>query len=501
MTKENVIDCDVAVIGSGMGGGLIARALAEKGRDVSVFERGYRLPREADNWDVSAVFVDKKYKNAELWWDRTGKSFLPGVHYFVGGNTKVYGASLARFRERDFEEYDTGDGISPAWPFSYADIEPYYLQAERALEVHGSPGLDPTEPWRSGPYPYPAVKHEGPIEQFAKKLEKQELHPYLMPMGVDARTGGACVLCKTCDGFPCRLGAKNDAETRGIDAALSLGAALYEGVRITRLDHDATGTKVVKAQAETDTGPLTIRANTFVLSAGAANSAVTLLNSSSDMYPNGLANSSGLVGRNWMVHNATFVIASRLGPRNTVSFQKTLGFNDWYLDSPTGQALGNVQMLGKIQAEMITAVYPFVPKFLAGYITDRSVDLYLESEDTPHPENRVYVDKQGRIRVDWTPTNLGAHKTLIRLTRKALVKAGYPLVLTKTMGIETNSHMCGTAVAGHDPTTSVVDEYCKTHDLDNLYIVDSSFFPSSAAMNPALTIAAQALRVADRGGI
>jgi choline dehydrogenase-like flavoprotein len=499
--EPELIQCDVAVIGSGMGGGMVARALAERGREVYVFERGERLPREDANWDVSFVFGKNAYKNSEKWLDKRGRAFKPGVHYYVGGNTKVYGASLPRFRESDFKPYMTKDGISPEWPFGYADLEPYYLQAEHALEVHGNPVEDPTEPWRSGPYPYPAVPHEPATQALADSFKKQRLSPYVMPMGVDVKVGGSCILCKTCDGFPCKLGAKRDAETNGIDVALQHGAKLFERTHIEKLEHDVSGKRVIAAIGTLMNRPVRIEANKFVLSAGAANSAAILLRSKSSHYPAGLANSSGLVGKNWMVHNATFVIALNPFKKNATRFQKTLGVNDWYLNEDPRKRLGNVQMLGKVQGEMVRGIYPIIPKWLANFITSHSVDLYLESEDVPSLENRVTLDDRGNICIHWKPTNLSAHKALIRKTRLALWRAGYPFVFTKTMGIETNSHMCGTIVAGNNSDSSVLNRFCRTHDLENLYVVDASFFPSSAAMNPALTIAAQAFRVVDKGGL
>jgi len=500
-SHSELITCDVAVIGSGMGGAMVARALAERGREVFIFERGRRLPREASNWDVAQVFQSNRYKNAENWFDSRGRQFKPGVHYYVGGNTKVYGASLPRFREADFKLYFTSDGASPEWPFSYSDLEPYYLQAEQALEVHGTPASDPTEPWRSGPYLYPAIKHEPVIQELSNSFRKQNLNPYVMPMGVDVREGGRCILCKTCDGFPCKLGAKKDAETNGVDVAIQHGARLFEEARIEKMEHDEDGKRVVAAVGVIGNRPIRIEAKKFVLSAGAANSAAILLRSTSEKFPNGLANSSGLVGKNWMVHNATFVIAMNPFKKNTTSFQKTLGINDWYLNEKPKKRLGNVQMLGKIQGEMIRGIYPIIPRWLSKFITDHSVDLYLESEDVPSLENRVALDSAGNICIYWKPTNIAAHKALIRKTRIALWRAGYPFVFSKTMGIETNSHMCGTIVAGTNAHSSVLDQYCKAHDLENLYVVDASFFPSSAAMNPALTIAAQAFRVVDRGGL
>ena len=497
------IETEVAIVGSGMGGGMLARALAERGIDVLVAERGHRLPREEQNWDPHSVFRKNRYKNAGLWKDGSNnKNFKPGVHYYVGGNTKVYGASLIRFREKDFDEYQAAEGISPAWPFSYQDLEPYYLAAEKALRVRGSAGADPTEPPRSGDYPYPALDHDPYVEGFAKSLRNQGLHPYQMSMGVDFGFGGKCIRCKTCDGFPCQLGAKNDSETCGIDPALATGKAhLLEGVTINRLVHDAGGKKIIKAIGSIGEEQVEIVAKTFVISGGAANSAALLLRSKSDKHPTGLSNSSGLVGRNWMVHNATFMVGMNPGKKNASVFQKTLAFNDWYFESQAGYPLGNVQMLGKLQADMFKDSKPWIPTGVLRAFASRSIDIYLESEDLPDKDNQVLVDDRGNITINWKPNNLAAHRQLIKQAQASLRRAGFPFVLKQTMGIETNSHMCGTLVAGRDPQNSVLDEYCRSHDMENLFVVDSSFFPSSGAANPALTIAAQAYRVAAEGDV
>ncbi|NUR74794.1 MAG: GMC family oxidoreductase [Thermoleophilia bacterium] len=319
-------------------------------------------------------------------------------------------------------------------------------------------------------------------------------------MAVDVRDGGRCIRCSTCDGFPCRVDAKADAETSGVDPAVATGyVALETSTHVDRLVTNAEGTRVVAAEAHRRGEPVTVRARTFVVSAGAVNSAALLLRSATDRHPDGLANSSGAVGRRYMVHNCTFMIA--IDPRrpNPTSFQKTAGINDWYLDSDLGRPLGNVQLLGKLQGAMVKGARPRVPMRMLDAATRRSVDWYLESEDLPDPDNRVTLGSAGRIRIHWRPSNVGAHRGLIERTRALLKRAGFPIVLHETMGIATNSHMCGTAVAGDDPRTSVVDGYCRTHDVENLFIVDASFFPSSAAMNPALTIAAQAIRVAHEG--
>src|SRR6059058_5955915 len=210
------LSADVVIIGSGMGGGTTAHALARRGVDVLVLERGERLPREPENWSPRAVFTHRRYKPTERWRDGAGASFAPGVHYLVGGNTKVYGASLPRFREQDFAAVEHLDGISPAWPFAYEELEPYYGEAERMYRVHGTAGEDPTEPRRSSPFPFPALEHEPYVADLAARLREQGVNPSPNAMGVDRRAGGTCVRCATCDGFPCRLGAKSDAETCGI---------------------------------------------------------------------------------------------------------------------------------------------------------------------------------------------------------------------------------------------------------------------------------------------
>jgi len=497
------IETDVAVIGSGMGGGVIARALAEQGIRTCVLERGTRLPRAAEeNWSPRRVFVDDVYKNAAPWLDTTGNPFKPGVHYWVGGNTKVYGASLVRFREQDFGTIQFREGVSPAWPFGYADLEPYYGIAEQWFGVHGTPGQDASDPWRSTGYPYPALPQEPYMTALHDRLRAAGYSPASAAIAVDRRDGGACIRCRTCDGFPCAVDAKGDAETRAIDPALRTGHARLEtSVRILRLRTNSAGTRVVEADGVRDGEEVRVRARTFVVSAGAVNSARLLLMSANDKHPDGLGNSSGLIGRRYMVHNATFMVA--LDPRrpNRTNFQKTISINDWYLGSDLGQPLGNIQMLGKLQGAMVKPARPYLPLPLLNLATRYSADLYLESEDLPDTANRITLNSDNVPVVHWRPNNMSAHRGLIRKARTMLKKIGYPVILHETMGIATNSHMCGTAVAGADPAGSVLDSHCRSHDVENLFVVDSSFFPSSAAMNPALTIAAQAIRVAREGDL
>lgn len=490
------LEADVVVIGSGMGGGTAARALAERAVDVLVLERGERLRREPENWSPEEVFLRRRYKPAEVWEDGEGRTFAPGVHYVVGGNTKVYGASLPRFRESDFEEVAHLDGVSPAWPFRYADLEPYYGRAEQLYAVHGTAGSDPTEPWRSAPFPYAALPHEPYVAALVERLTTAGVHPASTAMGVDLRPDGRCVRCATCDGFPCPLGAKSDAEVCGVDPALATGSArLATGVRVERLLTGASGQRVVEAVGVGPAGPVTVRGRRFVVSAGAANSAALLLASSSAEHPDGLGNSSGRLGRSFMMHNNAHIAAVDLNRHNDVVFQKTVMVTDWYHDGGDGHPLGTVQAIGKVQGVMMKSWATRVPLPLLDAIARRSVEWVVMAEDLPDPANRVTVTAQGRIRTARVATNTRQHARLLARAKRLMRDAGYDVVFTQPFDISMNSHMCGTVVAGADGGTSVLDGHCKAHDLDNLWVVDAGFFPSSAAMNPALTIAAQALRV------
>jgi len=490
------LEADVVVVGSGMGGGTTAWALAQRGVDVLVLERGERLPREPQNWSPDEVFMKRRYKPVDVWEDGAGRPFAPGVHYVVGGNTKVYGASLPRFRESDFEEVAHLDGTSPAWPFRYDDLEPFYGAAEALYAVHGTTGEDPTEPRRSTPFPYAALPHEPYVAAMIGRLRAAGVSPTSTAMGVDLRPGGTCLRCATCDGFPCRVGAKSDAEVRAIDPALATGSArLATGVRVERLVTDASGRRVVEAVGAGPDGPVTVHGRRFVVSAGAANSAALLLGSAGPEHPEGLANSSGQLGRSFMMHNNAHIAAVDLNRHNDVVFQKTVMVTDWYHDGGDGHPLGTVQTIGKVQGLMMKSWATRVPLRVLDAIAQRSVEWVVMAEDLPDPANRVTLAAGGRIRTTRTATNTRQHDRLLARTKRLMRDAGYDVVFTQPFDISMNSHMCGTVVAGSDPRSSVLDGHCKAHDLDNLWVVDGGFFPSSAAMNPALTIAAQALRV------
>jgi choline dehydrogenase-like flavoprotein len=461
---------DVIVVGTGAGGGTIAHRLAPTGKRILLLERGDYLPRERDNWDSTAVFVKGKYRAPEFWFDQHGNQFPPEVNYYVGGNTKFYGAALFRMRPEDFGELRHHDGISPAWPLSYEELEPYYTQAEHLYLVHGRHGEDPTEGPTSAQYAYPPVQHEPRIEQLSHDLEKQGLHPFHLPIGVNlaqddqgrATHTSACIRCDRVDGFPCLVGAKADAQV--------------------------------------------------VVACGAVNSAVLLLRSANDRHPRGLANCSDVVGRHYMRHNNLALMAVSKEPNDT-RFQKTLALHDWYLGSDDWEyPLGGIQMLGKSDSEQIHGEAPrwagaVSPDMPFEVLAHHAVDFWLCGEDLPTPDNRVTLDRDGGIHLALDEKNNIAGLNHLRHKLQGMLShlgmhehhlLSRSIYLHKGMPIGATAHQAGTVRFGRDPADSALDVDCKAHDLDNLYVVDTSFFPSIGAVNPSLTAIANALRVGDR---
>ena len=240
----------------------------------------------------------------------------------------------------------------------------------------------------------------------------------------------------------------------------------------------------------------TVSAKIVVVSCNAVNSAALLLRSACAAAPQGVANRSGVVGRHYMTHNQTALMA--VSPRrNTTVFQKTLAVNDFYFgDAAFAFPMGQVQMLGKLQGGMLSANIPYLPRFVGSELAQRSVDWIALSEDLPDPGNRVTVDG-GRIQLSTRPNNMEGHLQLVRRMAASLKRAGYPVVLIKPLTAHATAHQCGTVRFGAEPETAALDQYCRSFDHPNLFVIDASFLPSSAAVNPALTIAAQALRAAD----
>lgn len=505
---------DVIVIGSGAGGGTLVRHLAPSGKRILLLERGDWLPREPQNWQAQDVFVDGRYTSADTWYDADGEAFAPQVHYYVGGATKLYGAALYRLRAEDFGELRHRDGISPAWPIAYADMEPYYAQAETLYQVHGARGEDPTEPPASGPYPFPAVSHEPRIQQLSDDLAAAGLHPFHAPCGVMLTEANmpfsACVRCNNCDGFPCLVHAKSDAEVVSVRPAIEHeNVALLRNAVAVRLECNAAGTAVTNVVVSHEGQEERFQGDIVVVSCGAANSAKLLLSSATDAHPNGLANGSDQVGRNYMFHNSQAVLALSKEENPTV-FQKTLGVNDFYFASSEYDfPMGNIQMVGKSQAAMFRGEKPgetrFAPSWTLRDIATHAVDFWLSTEDLPRPENRVTLAPDGNIAISYTQTNEEPKQRLYHQLKEMLSQIGmhdghllpHHAYLKNEIPVAGVAHQAGTCRFGSDPAASVLDENCRTHELDNLYVVDTSFFPSIGAVNPALTAMANALRVGD----
>jgi choline dehydrogenase-like flavoprotein len=258
-------------------------------------------------------------------------------------------------------------------------------------------------------------------------------------------------------------------------------------------------------EIERDGARETFSADVVVVSAGAVNSAALLLRSANDMHPHGLANSSDQVGRNYMCHINSALIAISKEPNPTL-FQKTLGLNDFYWgDDQWDFPLGHIQMLGKSDGQLLRAGAPkAVPTPVLDLMAKHAIDFWLTTEDLPSPDNRVLVDKQGRIHLHYTDRNIEPHKRLVGKLKALLPALGcrdhlFPnqMVRDERIPVAGVAHQCGTVRFGDDPERSVLDVDCKAHDLDNLYVVDASFFPSASAVNPALTVMANALRVGD----
>lgn len=494
---------DIIIIGAGAGGGTLAYALAPTGKRILLIERGDYLPREKENWDPDAIFTQQRYVADETWLNAQDQPFNPETYYNVGGNTKLYGAALQRMRQEDFGELYHADGISPAWPLSYEELEPYYTRAESLFKIHGQRGEDPTEPPMSADYPFPAFPHEPRIQAIADGLAHQGLQPLHLTLALNRNVNdpesSACIRCDTCDPYPCLVDAKCDAQVACVDPALKYdNVTLAKNTLVTRLLTSEDGKRIEQVEVETYQGLETLTAETVIISCGAINSAALLLRSGNDRHPNGLANSSDQVGRNLMKHNHSALVAIAPVPNATI-FQKTLGIHDYYFKGPQQDyPLGQIQLTGKAKWQRLQKMAPTdLSQSWLEYLSRHSVDWWVTTEDLPRAHNRVTLNRDGKIKVSFTPNNIRPHLELISVLEQHLKALDFYLFWHKRMELAVAWHQVGTCRFGTDPTNSVLDLNCRTHDIENLYVVDASFFPSMGAMNPTLTIVANALRVAD----
>lgn len=490
------METDLIIIGSGLGGATVAAALAPTGLRILILEKGEHLLPSPEARDDEAIFLRRHFAPTEEWLGSDGKPFVAGNHYVVGGNTKFYGAVMYRYREADFAPRAHMEGVSPGWPMTYADLAPWYNAAEKLFRVRGAVSQDPTEPPRTAPYCYPAVPDEPVLAKVRHRLEQAGAQPASLPLAIDieawlaeGQTGW--------DAYPNTGKGKIDAESGPLTDALAYAnVTLMTGAEVMRLETDATGGQITEAVVHHKGQELYLQARGFALAAGAIQSAALLLKSANTVHPTGLANGSDQVGRNFMNHNSSALLTINPLLRNTSVYQKTLSLNDFYNRDPkTGFPLGNVQSLGRITAATLKANMRWVPMPLARLIAAYAFGWFLQSEDLPDPESRVMWQNE-RIVMNWTRSNMRAHKTLIARTRSIMRCAGFPIIFVRTFGVKTTSHQCGTARLGEDPMKSVVRLDLRSHQIGNLWITDASVLPTSAAVNPALTVAALSLRAA-----
>lgn len=515
---------DAIIIGSGAGGGTIANELAKAGKKILILERGPYLKRENANFDARKVFIKRIYRTQEKWLDKNNREFHPNTNYYVGGNTSFYGAALMRMKPKDFEELKHfGGEISPAWPISYKEMSPWYDKAEKLWNVHGKRGEDPNDDFDAPEFPKNQIKHDEEILPLLNHFRTKGMTPSSLPLGIDFEPlkdgltpslSGKCIRCATCAGHPCIHMAKSDARSIAIAPIINLpNVTLLENCKVEKINCTKDGKKIISVSCVLNGENLDFKADIFILAAGAVNSAVLLLKSKTSAHENGLANSSGLVGKNYMFHT-TSAFTSIMAHEAKAKFPKTFAIMDYYFndkdggfDYPMGQIQSLPAMTGPYVEGQISHILPhfLFPNFISDFIAKRMVSFMVMSEDLPKTSNQVSLTNDGRIRLDYTPNNLEGHKRLIKKLREAL--KGYTLLnremyephfeIDQMIPLLGTAHQCGTIKFGKNPNESVLDENCKAHDIENLYVTDSSFFPSSSAVNPALTIIANSLRVAE----
>jgi len=486
---------DVIIVGTGAGGGTLARKLAPTGKKILLLDRGELIYRESSELVDTEVFKKEQFHAPESWYDNTGEPFSPQTYYAVGGNTKIWSGVLQRMRERDFEQVQHQSGVSPAWPLKYQDFETYYTEAEKLYQVHGKLEDDPTEPPHSEAYPFAEVAHEPMLQRIGDTLSKQGLHPVHLPLGLGKH-------------------GRTDAEDTGVTPILnSENVTLKTSAHVVCLHTNPSGLEIKAVEAKIGEQSYLFLGDIVVLACGAVNSAALLLRSANEKHPNGIANGSNQVGRNLMKQLLS-VVVQLTSTANSGSFSRTLGLNDFYWgDKDFPYPMGHVQNSGGIFQDVIFAEAPpvlsalsrLMPNFGLRQLATHSIGWWLKTEDLPHPDNRVrYVGD--KLRIDYTANNVEAHDRLVYRWVDVLksVEQSQPNVFNRTthprsdMPTSVVAHQCGTCRLGEDPATSVLDLNCRAHEVHNLYVVDSSFFPSHASVSPGLTVIANALRVGDR---
>jgi choline dehydrogenase-like flavoprotein len=511
---------DAIIVGSGFGGALAAKVLVEAGWRVLMLERGRWVARGPENWTPEGVgqLTEHYSLDAPYLAEPAGPRAL-GAYHCVGGPSVFYGGVSLRFREHDFEPDAaiTGDS-GAAWPLRYGDLEPYYAEAERIIGVAGDDGDDPTAPPRSAPYPFPAAELAPVSRRIEAAARVLGLHPFRLPLAIShqARPGrSACIACSTCDGFACAIGAKNDLAVTVLQPLVARGLRLEPETVVTRLLHEGRRITGVEAVPLAGGAPTVYRAREVILAAGAIATPHLLLASGLER-----VNPAGdLVGRYLMRHYNEIIFGIFPTPPDREGrFHKQLGIHDLYFaearrhggsEARVGKLRGPIGAIQQLPTPPVALVKAELPRLLAPVLAPlvrNLTGLLVMAEDQPRYENRVLLDPDAprdrwglpRLRIQFrhSARDLAAGEMLIRTARRVLRKAG--AIAWYRHKIHTFSHGVGTVRMGTDPATSVLDPDGRFRGIENLTLTDASVFPTSAAVNPSLTIAANALRTAGR---
>ena len=490
---------DIIVIGSGAGGGTLAGALSRAGRRVLLLERGEAMALSDQNVaDVDLLRKDRYHPKDERWFGPDGDPIAPQTAYALGGNTKIWGAVLERMREREFGEVQLQQGLSPAWPLDYGTLAPYYDKAEALYHVHGKVGVDPTEPPRTRDFEHLPRPLTPFLEPLREGLERQGCQPYDLPISWSDNQDDP----------------SGDAQLYGLDNADTNNLQVRTLATVQRLHVNPSGREVKGVEADVDGEAWLFSGDLIVLAAGAINTPAILLRSSNERHSGGLANRSEQVGRNLMNLQLTSIL-QKASEANSGRYARSLGINDYYWgDKNVSFPLGHIQAAGGVLQDALFAESPPVLSLVSKMIPDaglerlasRSVAWWAMTEVLPDPENRVWLNNN-QVRINYIHNNREAHDRLVYRwidTLKAIEAdpltqgvTSQPVHPRGEAPLSVVGFACGTCRMGHDAATSVVDADGKCHDLDNLYIADTSVFASCPSVGPGLTTIALALRLAD----
>jgi len=508
--KELNQEFDAIIIGSGFGGSMTAKKLVDAGKKVLMLERGDWVVRGPQNWEKNgsidlSPFYDKKLPYKVI---KGGNKPAMGVYSCVGGPSVFYGGVSFRFREDDFNPPQEIIGDSGAqWPITYADLSTYYDEAENLLNIAGESGVDPTEPHRIQEFPQKPGRYAKISEKVKSAAEGLGLKPFHLPIAINYQdiTRNTCQNCTTCDTFACAVEAKNDLPTMLLSGLVKKGMVLRANTIVAKLNTQSGKVNSLSC-FDTKTGEqIEVKGRQIILSAGALASPHILLGSELDK----LNPAGDVIGRYLMRHTNSIVFGIYAGVADKEQrFHKELAILDYYFGHETiaypKQKLGSLQQVPTPPGGLVEHEAPWPLGKVAAMGVKLLTGLLAIAEDQPQFENYLRVDHSNIgafnmptpiVSHEYSNRDMAALKALTLKAKKIMKKTG--AVLTYTHNIKTFSHAVGTVRMGINEKTSALDANCNFRGLDNLSVVDGSFMPTSAAVNPSLTISANALRVGD----